>query len=149
MLEIEVKKPRVMLAGRTYALKFAVKNVCNKDFQGGELEYVITKHIPIRLEYTWFKLKVPPLKKGESAEIEEFYYPISSGDHIIKIRSKGPHICLLSRQIKGRIRPVAAIAGGELIIPFKVYSWSEIVKLIGAVSATVGMVISVLTLVLN
>jgi len=107
-------------------------------FRGGEIDYVIVQPVPFAMDYSWNKLTILQLSDKEEIEIDEFYLPTSSGEREIRFRTIDRNIglCMPSRGA------FPWVVGGELRVPFKVYSWIEILMLIGAISAIVAAILS-------
>jgi len=138
MLIISIKKKLIPLIGKPLKIEIFIKNVSEKVFPGGIIDYVFVQPSPFSFSYQWNKLTIPQLNDKEEIKIDEFYYPTSGGEREIKFRMTNKDIGLCM-QLRGQM---PMLVGNELKIPFRVYSKSDILTLIGAISAIIAAILS-------
>lgn len=131
------------MEGKPYKMTITIKNISKKAFPGSVLESVFVRPTPFSMKYSWEKLDIPQLDEEGEIDEEIYYYPRSSGQRELRIRTTDKNIGLLT--IKGKMPMI----GSELREPFRVYSWTDILQLGGALSAIIGAIVGIIILLLR
>lgn len=131
------------MAGKPFKMKITINNISKKPFPASVLKHVFAPPTPFALSYTWSELDIPQLNKDEETVEEIYYYPSTSGQKELRFETTDKNIGLCI--IRGKVPMV----GNELRESFRVYSWREILKLGGALSAIIGAIVSIIILLLS
>jgi len=143
-LAVTIKKGTFCpMEGRPFIMKITIKNISKKTFPKNLLEYVFVTPSPFKLSYSWTKLEIPQLKEDEEVVERIFYYGTTSGIREIRLRATDKSVGLYTTRGK------TPMFGNLLIEPFRVYSWTELVKLTGAIFAIVGAITGIIMLLLS